>query len=237
MASAIRAGPPCSCTCRWPAATAFHRRHRRSRRSRQERARQGADGHRSRPPAGREVARNHDRPRLCPPGASRARPRVLDVSPGDRRRARSRGFRQEHGRRRRLDRSRALVVAADDGWMPQTEEHLQILTYFGVRRAVVALTKADLAADEHGVGRTPSVSGWPGRPFADAPIVPTSVVERARLDRSEGHAGARAGRDASTARYRQAAAPGRPRVHACRASGPSSPARCSAARCAAASRW
>ena len=39
-----------------------------------------------------------------------------------------------------------LVVAADDGWMPQTEEHLQILTYFGVRRAVVALTKADLTA-------------------------------------------------------------------------------------------
>src|SRR5215217_739990 len=41
-----------------------------------------------------------------------------------------------------------LVVAADDGWMPQTEEHLQILTYFGVRRAVVSLTKADLVADE-----------------------------------------------------------------------------------------
>src|SRR4249919_3691504 len=41
-----------------------------------------------------------------------------------------------------------LVVAADDGWMPQTEEHLQILTYFGVRRAVVALTKADLSLDE-----------------------------------------------------------------------------------------
>ncbi len=28
-----------------------------------------------------------------------------------------------------------LVVAADDGWMPQTEEHLQILTYLGVRPA------------------------------------------------------------------------------------------------------
>src|SRR5438477_8014831 len=37
-----------------------------------------------------------------------------------------------------------LVVAADDGWMPQTEEHLQILMYFGVPRAVVALTKIDL---------------------------------------------------------------------------------------------
>src|SRR6266480_2576962 len=36
-----------------------------------------------------------------------------------------------------------LVVAADDGWMPQTEEHLQILTYLGVTRIVVALTKSD----------------------------------------------------------------------------------------------
>src|SRR5438309_1323719 len=41
-----------------------------------------------------------------------------------------------------------LVVAADDGWMPQTEEHVQILSYFGVRRAVVALTKTDLTLDE-----------------------------------------------------------------------------------------
>ena len=41
-----------------------------------------------------------------------------------------------------------LVVAADDGWMPQTEEHLQILTYLGVTRGVVALTKIDLAASE-----------------------------------------------------------------------------------------
>src|SRR5436309_10320710 len=41
-----------------------------------------------------------------------------------------------------------FVVAADDGWMPQTEEHLQILTYLGVARSVVALTKIDLAQDE-----------------------------------------------------------------------------------------
>src|SRR5215212_9353630 len=37
-----------------------------------------------------------------------------------------------------------FVVAADDGWMPQTEEHLQILSYLGVTRAVIALTKSDL---------------------------------------------------------------------------------------------
>ena len=39
----------------------------------------------------------------------------------------------------------ALVcVAADDGVMPQTVEHLAILSLLGVRRAVVALTKSDL---------------------------------------------------------------------------------------------
>jgi len=36
-----------------------------------------------------------------------------------------------------------LVVAADDGVMPQTREHLAILELLGVRRAVVALTKCD----------------------------------------------------------------------------------------------
>src|SRR6185503_13190515 len=68
-----------------------------------------------------------------------------------------------------------LVVAADDGWMPQTEEHLQILTYFGVHRAVVALTKVDLTPDEAG-----AVAAIRQRlrdsSLADAPIVPTSVV-------------------------------------------------------------
>jgi selenocysteine-specific elongation factor len=67
-----------------------------------------------------------------------------------------------------------LVVAADDGWMPQTEEHLQILTYAGVRRAVVALTKADLTQDE--TGRVAEVRRrLAGSVFADAPVVPTSV--------------------------------------------------------------
>src|SRR5213594_3098861 len=37
-----------------------------------------------------------------------------------------------------------FAVAADDGWMRQTEEHLEILTYLGVKRAVIALTKSDL---------------------------------------------------------------------------------------------
>ena len=41
-----------------------------------------------------------------------------------------------------------LVVAADDGVMPQTVEHVAILELLGVRRGVVALTKADIVDDE-----------------------------------------------------------------------------------------
>ena len=37
-----------------------------------------------------------------------------------------------------------LVVAANEGWMPQSEEHLRILELLGVRHGLVALTKADL---------------------------------------------------------------------------------------------
>jgi len=41
-----------------------------------------------------------------------------------------------------------LVVAADEGIMPQTREHLAILDLLGVRRGVVALTKSDLVDEE-----------------------------------------------------------------------------------------
>ncbi len=40
-----------------------------------------------------------------------------------------------------------LVIAADDGWMPQTVEHLQILDFFDIRHGIVALTKVDLIDD------------------------------------------------------------------------------------------
>src|SRR5437764_12144373 len=67
-----------------------------------------------------------------------------------------------------------LVVAADDGWMPQTEEHLQILIFLGVRRIVVALTKIDLVdsadAAEEKVG-----AQLRHTPFAGAGLVRTSI--------------------------------------------------------------
>jgi selenocysteine-specific elongation factor len=66
-----------------------------------------------------------------------------------------------------------LAVAADDGWMPQTEEHLQVLTYLGVQRAVIALTKCDLRNVE-------TVTAQIGEElertqFTNCLIVPTSV--------------------------------------------------------------
>ena len=66
-----------------------------------------------------------------------------------------------------------LAVAADDGWMPQTEEHLQILSYLGVRRIVVALTKSDL-------GKVDNVAGQIREKlrettFANALIIATSA--------------------------------------------------------------
>jgi selenocysteine-specific elongation factor len=66
-----------------------------------------------------------------------------------------------------------LVVAADDGWMPQTEEHLQILLYLGVTRAVVALTKSDLGATDKVVEEIRA--RLCDTAFAQAPIISTSV--------------------------------------------------------------
>jgi selenocysteine-specific elongation factor len=66
-----------------------------------------------------------------------------------------------------------LVVAADDGWMPQTEEHLQILTYLGVRRALIALAKSDLGKID--IVTEQIRNQLRETMFAESPIVPTSV--------------------------------------------------------------
>src|SRR5687767_7938654 len=68
-----------------------------------------------------------------------------------------------------------FIVAADDGWMPQTEEHLQILTYLGVKNAVVALTKIDLASNEESV-EAAIREKLQGTRFASATIVRTSTM-------------------------------------------------------------
>ena len=66
-----------------------------------------------------------------------------------------------------------LTVAADDGWMPQTEEHSQILLYLGLKRIVVALTKSDLGNADSATAQIREKLA--GTPFANCRIVPTSV--------------------------------------------------------------
>ena len=66
-----------------------------------------------------------------------------------------------------------LVVAADDGVMPQTCEHLEILTLLGIQHGVVALTKADRVAPELLSTAIEAVRVFlRGTFLADAPIFP-----------------------------------------------------------------
>ena len=66
--------------------------------------------------------------------------------------------------------------------MPQSEEHLQILTYLGVTRAVVALTRAISSKPTATDGRCCLVRETSVTAALDAPIVPTSVIKGTGLD-------------------------------------------------------
>ncbi|MFN8232362.1 MAG: selenocysteine-specific translation elongation factor [Actinomycetota bacterium] len=69
-----------------------------------------------------------------------------------------------------------FVVAADEGWRPQSEEHLQILDVLGVEGGVVALTKRDLVDDERLAEVEADVrERLAGTGLADAPIVAVSA--------------------------------------------------------------
>jgi selenocysteine-specific elongation factor len=76
-----------------------------------------------------------------------------------------------------------LVVAADEGVMPQTREHLAILELLGVRAGVVALTKADLADAEWlelVVGEVRTLLA--GSRLAGAELVPVSSLTGEGID-------------------------------------------------------
>jgi selenocysteine-specific elongation factor len=77
-----------------------------------------------------------------------------------------------------------FVVAATEGWMPQSEEHLRILELLGIRHGVVALTKVDLAGDPDLVElATLDVAEHVAGTFlADAPIVPVAAPTGVGLD-------------------------------------------------------
>ena len=77
-----------------------------------------------------------------------------------------------------------LVVAADEGVMPQTREHLAILGLLGIDRGVIALTKRDLVDDEWAALAVTDVrAALRGTALADAPLVEVSSTARLGLDR------------------------------------------------------
>ncbi|MHC4659559.1 MAG: selenocysteine-specific translation elongation factor [Planctomycetota bacterium] len=76
-----------------------------------------------------------------------------------------------------------FVVAADDGVMPQTREHLDILTLLGVKYGIVALTKADcVESDELEVVAAKVRDFLKGTFLESAPILPVSSVTGAGFD-------------------------------------------------------
>lgn len=72
-----------------------------------------------------------------------------------------------------------LVIAADEGIMPQTREHLDILSLLDIKRGVVALTKIDLVDTEWlDMVLLDVREGLAGTFLADAPIMPVSAVSK-----------------------------------------------------------
>jgi selenocysteine-specific elongation factor len=101
-----------------------------------------------------------------------------------------------------------LVVAADDGVMPQTLEHVAIVDLLGIERGLVALTKADLAAPL----RRADVAAEIARVLAPtllagAPVVAVSTLRSEGIDALRGHlfdAALAFGRRAAGGRFRLA---------------------------------
>jgi len=76
-----------------------------------------------------------------------------------------------------------LVVAADEGPMPQTREHLAILDLLGVPRLVAVLTKRDLVDDEWlALVEADVVAMLAHTPYAQAPVVAVSAATGDGLD-------------------------------------------------------
>ncbi len=77
-----------------------------------------------------------------------------------------------------------LVVAADEGVMPQTREHVAVVRLLGVERMVVALTKADLADEEWLALVAEDVSDLLAETrYAEAEMVPVSAETGEGLDK------------------------------------------------------
>ena len=69
-----------------------------------------------------------------------------------------------------------MVVAADDGWMPQTEEHLRILDLLGIKNGIIVLNKVDITPDRDWIElvRADISAHLTGTSLEGAPIVSVS---------------------------------------------------------------
>ncbi|MHC4939138.1 MAG: selenocysteine-specific translation elongation factor [Planctomycetota bacterium] len=76
-----------------------------------------------------------------------------------------------------------LVVAADDGVMPQTREHLEILDLLGVRKGIVVLNKVDLVDEEMRELASEELTDFlEGSALEGAPIFPCSAATGEGVD-------------------------------------------------------
>jgi selenocysteine-specific elongation factor len=76
-----------------------------------------------------------------------------------------------------------FVVAATEGWKPQSEEHLRILALLGIRYGVIALTKRDLVDDESlEIARLDVADHVDGTFLEGAPVVAVATPSGAGLD-------------------------------------------------------
>lgn len=80
-----------------------------------------------------------------------------------------------------------FVVAATEGWRPQSEEHLRILELLGVRHGLVALTKVGLVDDEwRALAELEVADHVRGTFLQHAPVVPVDVPAGIGTDGSDG---------------------------------------------------
>jgi selenocysteine-specific elongation factor len=81
-----------------------------------------------------------------------------------------------------------LVVAADSGWMPQTEEHAAVLHLLETSRGVIALTRTDLVdAETTELATLEILEEVEGTVMEDWPVVPVSSVTGDGLDELRSH--------------------------------------------------
>jgi selenocysteine-specific elongation factor len=73
-----------------------------------------------------------------------------------------------------------LVVAADEGWMPQSAEHVDALAALGVRHGLLVVTRSDLMEPE--LARDEARAHLADTPLADVPAVCVSATTGAGLD-------------------------------------------------------